>query len=328
MAEQVKITKKFLESTPYDDSSTYLVGVKTLSLAKENKSGSPSIIEYCTTDSNCPEIDRVEMEFTKGMDLRQYSGTAEVIDLRLTKEFTENNTDKIIWDSSDMNTNSNAVILSKDSYDGVKYFSKTDTFSIPTSMRTYLLKHTYIDVKCIVYNYSEKVTDRDIFSNCQNIKDLPKLDFKYIPKNIVYSRFKEKKYIFNQENNTSLLYINLPYEYYSKLTIDNEFLAYNINEGYYVGHSNCCESKMNHLCYDIAKNGILKPIQFFLGSKGSITPAWSNKRILSALYLGLPEIPAVIISNNNGIDPRILYKSGGDCTEMLNKYLSPYFIPA
>lgn len=327
MPKQVSITKKFLESTPYNDSSTYLVDTKaTRKPAQATPPSFVNVIEDCTSYEFCPKMKLKKMKLGKKFDLRKYAGVAEVIDFRLKKAFLEKNYENIIWDNSDLNTGDNAVLLSKDCYDGVKYFAKADTLSIPVSIKSYLSNHDYIDVKCIVYNYPEKKVDREEFSSCQNKIEMPPLSFKGLPEEINYNVFESSYYHFG--SNDSLLYINLPLEYYSKIKVDNEFLAYNVNEGYYVGHSNCCEAKMNHLCYDVAKNGIQKPVQFFLSDKGCLVPAWSNKRILSALYLQLPEIPAIIISNSIRVDPRTIYKESGDCTELLNKYLSPYFITA
>lgn len=327
MSKQISITKKFLESKPYNDEDTYLVDeVKKAKAVQSPKPSYLNIVEECINNVHCPKIIQENFKFSKKGDLKKYSGVLEVIDFRLTKEFLEFNKPNIMWNNSDASTSTNAVILSQDCYDGVKYFAKTDTLSVPLSIKLYLNSHTYIDVKCAVYNYPDRKIERPEFSTCKDKVDKPSLNFKFIPEEVSYSKFEDNYYEFNQKDGTALFYTNLPVEYYSKCIIDNEFLAYNVNEGYYVGHSNSCEAKMNHLCYDIAKNGLQKPIQFFILKDGTLCPAWSNKRVLTALYLQLPTIPAVIISNPNVIDSRTIYKDSEDCRELMNKYLSPYFI--
>ena len=78
MPKQVSITKKFLESTPYNDSSTYLVDTKTT--RKPAQATPPSfmnVIEDCTSYEFCPKMKLKKMGLGKKFDLRKYAGVAE-----------------------------------------------------------------------------------------------------------------------------------------------------------------------------------------------------------------------------------------------------------
>lgn len=315
--KMLKPSKELFEKYRYNDDIEYLVG---------DDFNYKSDIEYPNTSINklVESVAKEEIPFEyeeidyEKADLSHLTGTVEEVYININEEFLSRFSEvHIAYTDSLMEIRK----LKDASYDGISYYCKSDSLLIPSCIKDYILSRE-LKCKVSIYNYAFcKENLRGLF-NCQII-DIPELKFIDIPKRIKYAKLKENKYIANKDS--SILYLNLPREYYRKICCDNETLAYNINKQCFIGHSNCNQTKLNHLCYDIAKNGFQKIIQLKLLEDGRLMPYFSNKRVLMAEYLNLPTIPAAIVLDSYKIWQNFYYDSG-NVRNFARKYLEPYFI--
>lgn len=318
--EPVAVTKKLLESR-YDDNSTYYKNYKKPEIEQGIDVYNIDFLESLATSDECPEIEYEEIECSCPGIVHPKSNVQQ-IEFELTKEMLDGLEGKNLFIcNQDAGILANAELLKDDFIDGVKYFAPTDTFVIPFAIKQFIEKNGKQKVHISIYNWDMRKIHRKEFSECTSVK-LPKLKFKGFPKTIKMAKFKEKKYIPNK----FCLYINLPYEYYRNCVTDSEYLAYNINAGYYIGHSGCNESKLNHLVYDIAVNGLQQPIQFKILQNGNVMPLASNKRVLAAEYLGLPYIPAIVLLDQSPDKSYSWFYESKDVIDMANEMFAPYFI--
>ena len=190
--------------------------------------------------------------------------------------------------------------ICNDRYDGINYYAPTDTLEIPKIIKDRIDLGECINVNMAIYNIDKAIVNHSIFNNLEQ-SSVPNLNFDYISKNIKYSFFeKEYKTELKIKNQPTFYcqYQNLLNSDYKSIKTDYQTLAYDVQEGIFYGHSNANQTKLNVLCNDIAKNGLLKPIQMKKFKNGDITPYFSNKRFLIALYLNLPLIPICIITDD------------------------------
>lgn len=295
-----------------------------------------------TTELNCvcetlptelaPKLIYKEIPFKKG-NMEVFKSYVEYIpiflDINLIHTFSEKGEVRINYnDGSDRKT---AFKLINNTYDGVAFYGTNNTLVIPVSIYNLAVETGKpISCLCAVYNYNKCSVKYQCFDSC-NDREIPELNFKYIPNTIKYAELEEEKYgtIQGKDGNTyTYLFKNIPFEYYSRcIHIDSRTLAYNFDKGYFIGHSNANQTKLNHLCYDVAKNGLKKCIQLKLLPDGSSVLYFSNKRQLVAQYLGVPSIPMVVILDNQEM-PLYLssYKPNIDCKDIANKLFNPYFL--
>ena len=247
-----KISKEFLENNGYSDSSTYCD--TPFIYAKERQIfNQMEIVEQLASKENCPDFKEGYVKI-EPMDLTDLAGYSQDKEIDITPEFLSKFS--IMLDDSDEDTEDNAIILAKNSYDGVRYFSRTKTLVVPISIINYIEKYGRIKCGIKIYNYIKG--DKSI-KWCRQRSIDRKFRIEFLPKFAKYRIFKDEKYLFTEINKqfVSVLYKNLPIDYVMKCTVDNEFLCYDTDLREYIGHSNCNEFKLNHLCYDIAKNGLI-----------------------------------------------------------------------
>lgn len=328
----LKVTKKLLEYH-YNDDIKYEEGDKL----DKHKAEFPDM--ELTTELNCiceylptklsPKLIYKETKFNKG-GLSPYKSYVEYIPLTLTKEILDEFSGHIAINYNNNTDKDVAERLSQDTYDGLAFYGTTGTLALPQSMEKYIKDYGKLDCICAVYNYNLSPIKYPCFKNCKENIKIPDLNFKYIPETIKYAVLEEEEYGTLQGNKGKYTYLfkNLPLEYYSKyIHIDSRTLAYSVEDDYFIGHSNSNQTKLNHLCYDVACNGLKKPIQLKLLEDGSSILYFSNKRQLMAQYLGVPSIPAIIILDNNKIpDYLCCYKPNFDCRDLANRLFNPYFL--
>lgn len=272
------------------------------------------------------ELDTCPLNVNNQQDCQSISESAY---FEIKKDFLDQ-FENVIINENDEITEQNFDKLKNYFYDGVIYYAVNDTLVIPQAIYHYLNDETPINVKITVYNYAKRIKDYEVFKNFgKTVQNT--LHFEYIPEICTFSKLKETKFgIFKALEDKyfdyNYLYINLPKEFYTNHIVDNKFLIYNTEENIYYGHSCANQTKLNVLAKDVAKNGLKKVIQFKLLKDGSLLPLFSNKRLLIAKYLGLPSIPACIISEpftgyefSHYIKPEVN-------KEKLNEFLKPYFM--
>lgn len=322
--QMLKPSIELFESFPYNDDIEYLI---TDNLEYHSDIPYPNVEENKQVEELAQrelDMEYETIDFKQPGDLSHFSGVVEEVFIDFDSEVLEN-FENVFKDISDPDLSVQS--LKNLSYDGIRYYCKTDTLVVPSVLLDYVNSNRVINkCKISVYNYKYCKQEIKDLIKCKTIEE-PKLEFQFIPKEIKYAKIKEPVYTEDLENNVRALYMNLPREYYRKICLDNETLAYNINKECFIGHSNCNQTKLNHLCYDVAKNGFKKVIQLRLLEDGKLVPYFSNKRVLIAEYLDLPTIPVVIISNAFSYSPdRILYYDSGIVRDLANKYLAPHFI--
>lgn len=320
----IKPSLEFFESIPYNDDIEYL---KTDDLSYHSNTPYPDNKENIQVETLAKKwlpMRQEIVDFEGPGDLSHFSGIVQEINKNINKNFLSH-FGSIIEDQNDSNLP--ISVLKNLSYDGIRYYCKTDTLVVPQVLLNYIQNsENGIRCKISVYNYKYCRKDLKNILRCKKIKE-QKLEFKFIPEKIKYSILEETIYLKDPCNGLFSLYTNLPREYYRKICLDNETLAYNVNKQCFIGHSNCNQTKINHLCYDVAKNGFQKVIQLRLMPDGRLMPYFSNKRVLIAEYLNFPSIPVVIICNSfDYIPENFLYYNSGEVKELADKYLKPYFI--
>lgn len=272
------------------------------------------------------ELDTCPLSVNNQQDCQSISESAY---FEIKKDFL-NQFKNVIINENDEITEQNFNKLKDYFYDGMIYYAITDTLVIPQTIYHYLNDETTINVKITVYNYAKRIKDYEIFKNFgKTVQNT--LHFEYIPEICTFSKLKETKFgIFKALEDKyfdyNYLYINLPKEFYTNHIVDNKFLIYNTEESIYYGHSCANQTKLNVLAKDVAKNGLKKVIQFKLLKDGSLLPLFSNKRLLIAKYLGLPSIPACIISEPFASYDFSYYIKPEVNKEKLNEFLKPYFM--
>ena len=320
----LKATKSLFEKNRYNDDIEYL---KTDDFNYKSGIKCPGTVVNIRTEKIAEE----DLEFIKEFidyekaDLSHLTGTVEEIEMEVNSSFLSK-FENVAVNENDRDDKETAIKLAQASYDGVRYYCKTNLLVIPQCIKSYVAKggNPNLTCKISVYNYKYCNEEKRKVFNCQDIKT-PTLKFTAIPKKLAYVKIKEPKYKII-DGDTKVLYTNLPTEYYRQICVDNETLAYNINKECFIGHSNSNETKINHLCYDIAVNGFQKVIQLKLLDGGKLVPYFSNKRVLIGEYLNLPSIPVAVILDSHSYSKDLLYFESGDVKDLANKYLNPYFL--
>lgn len=324
---RLEITPELLSSYKYNDDIAYINGdnfAYKADIPFENTELN-KYIEQLSSEEFSPVLTTKETKKEEG-DLSHIAGFVQYVERDICLKDLER-FENLILDKNEPDTSENARKLLYNPYDGIRYYAKTNTLIVPECILSIL------PARCLVACYNLEAADSIYywFNPCLKNYLVPKLEFVGIPETIKYSVFEEKKCIEKETpfGKAQCLYLNLPYEYYSKACcVDNETLAYSFNDRYFIGHSNCNESKLNHLCYDIAVNDFKKPLQFKLLDNGRIMPYMSNKRFLMALYLKLPYIPAVVCLDSVSFyeEEKNWYSPKEDVSKIANELFAPYFI--
>lgn len=315
-------TKALFEKHKYNDDIEYL---KSDDFSYKSEIEHPDTVINEMVEGVAKEHLDFEYEMIdyKKADLSHLTGTVEEVELEITTDFFKNFANVEI-DENDPITEENRIKLSQASYDGIRYYCKTDLLIVPQAIKSYIFKNNTLKCKVSVYNYKYCQEGKKKIFKCKDIK-VPELKFTAIPKKINYAKLKKPLYKI-LPNGASVLYTNIPREYYTKICVDNETLAYNINKECFVGHSNCNQTKINHLCYDVAKNGFQKVIQLKLLDGGRLVPYFSNKRVLIGEYLNYPTLPVAIVLDMYSYPKNLLFYESEDMTSVANLCLEPYFI--
>lgn len=189
--------------------------------------------------------------------------------------------------------------LCRDRYDSVNYYAMTDILEIPKKIKHFLDLGYTLPINVAIYNYKYAQVKHSIFNDITPINCTPKIIFKYIPAKGKYSYFEKNsmlKITHSKYATYSCKYQNLENKDFKKIITDCQTLAFDADEQIFYAHSNSNQTKVNVLCQDIAKEGLLKPIQMRLLKNDKMTPFLSNKRFLISCYLNLPKIPICIIN--------------------------------
>lgn len=175
------------------------------------------------------------------------------------------------------------------------------------------------------YNIPEFITIQD---KSLLTKELPR--FKEY-KNIKYSKIKKSIFKeFNLGNNKYQVFLtNIPYEYYrNHIILKAPVFMYNyLQNKYTVGinendfdNNDSIETHID----SIVENGMFKSLNFRLLNKGNLLNIQSYNRLIIARILGLPSIPAYIVSgNDNSSDDYFDLK---DLSLYANEVFNPYFV--
>jgi len=303
-----------LFSRPYNDDSDYsdlrLLDSKSNVICPDVETN--KILEMIKDNPDIPIIYKDEIDIENFSEVTSISTEVSSTYVTLDREFLNNH--NYFLNRSDDDLESTALRLKDEYYDGISHFINNgrEIYVIPISIFRYLSTKP---LNCRVSHYVR-------------FKNAPKLDFQLIPKKIKYIYLTEKKFITYPSDHSgtfSVLYMNLPKEYYKEVLVDFKTLAYDKDRSYYIAHSDSNQTKINHLTYDIATNGLQKVVQLKLLSGGRLTPYYSNKRFLALYYLNLPTIPVAIVLDSYKYPEEFLLESQKDCSELAKKYLEPYF---
>lgn len=325
----IPITVDFLESIRYQDDQRYFQQDIPERIDIEKPTGQINrIVDKLATIFPGDQMISNKISINKVKDplpisTVQYAGITLTIDI--VRQFKN-----IIELDNDLLNDRAAQVLATTTVDGICYYGLTGTLAIPRSIVRYLHNHSTIYAIFTIYDLDKVQNPMEIFRLLKPLPDnIPQLDFVGIPDRVAVNTLKETAYGMVMDDHQDLyhyLFVNLPYAYYKNCTVDCEFLSYNLTEQYYQAHSDCNISKINHLAYDIATNGLQSAIQFKLLDDGNIIPYFSNKRYLIARYLQLPEIPAIIILDKHKFSQHnILYRPNTDLKDFANQLFAPYF---
>ena len=318
-----------LFSKPYNDNLKYIEGEIGSKDYTYNIGLLSPLNEVCENlAQTAPIIFYEDIPFNKG-NLSIFKSWCQNLTLDLTmKDFDDFQNVELSEDDPD--DEPTALKLVNNTYDGVSYYSIYDTLQVPRSIYHYIEKHGHLTCQVTLYNYDRRIVDHKIFNQALTTCQIPELDFKYIPETIKYSKIGEHRTGHIRGKDGVLYfyyYFNLPKEYYTKcINIDCRTCCYNVNKGYFVGHSNTNQTKLNHLCYDIANNGLKSVIQIKLLNNGNSMVYFANKREFMAHYLGYPTLPAVVIMDGWNLP---LYKNLWKLeshAELANQLFNPYFL--
>lgn len=318
-----------LFSKPYNDNLKYIEGEIGSKDYTYNIGLLSPLNEVCENlAQTAPTIFYEDIPFNKG-DLSIFKSWCQNLTLDLTmKDFED--FQNVVLSEDDPDDDPTALKLINNTYDGVSYYSIHDVLQVPRSIYHYIEKHGHLTCQVTLYNYDRRIIDHKIFKQALTTCQIPELDFKYIPETIKYGKIGEHR-TGNLRGTDGVMYFyyyfNLPKEYYTKcINIDCRTCCYNVNKGYFVGHSNTNQTKLNHLCYDIANNGLKSVIQIKLLNDGNSMVYFANKREFMAHYLGYPTLPAVVIMDGWNLP---LYKNLWKLeshAELANQLFNPYFL--
>lgn len=216
-----------------------------------------------------------------------------------------------------------------DAYGLLEYFG---SFGIAMASEDYL-KHIKMNDTDIVMNvygieYAESIPEF-LRTKLQPVSNMPSY-FCKVPNSSKYSMFDSTSYtiVDNKDICKAPIYIlnvNLPYEYYSTVQLADYNYCYDvISKGFWFTSSD--KDEMDALIIDIAKNGIQKPLYLEIDNGTIVSTNDSHARILSALYLQLPYIPACLYVTSENINyfEKLINKVNPDKT-LINEICAPYF---
>ena len=326
MTEMLKMTREMFD-LPFNDNIRYEEGDD---ISKQIPNGNLDAFHRALEQiySHAPKLILKDGEFKKG-NLSHYNHIVENVEIELTEDIIHQFKHIFVKDSED--SEEEALQLAQDNYDGVSYYAGADFLWLPIGIKHYVEDHQKMKVKVAVYDFWNRINFNTPFENlCQLVYPKEPIDFPYIPDKIKYSVFEERKFerISTEFGDWLCLFVNAPYEYYSKhIDIDCRTLAYNITENCWVGHSNDNFSKMNHLCYSVAKNGLPIPVAAeFCGSTGNCILYASNKKQMMAQYIRCPTIPLILIVSPVRVERGLLFSTDEVNKELANSIVNPEFL--
>lgn len=193
-----------------------------------------------------------------------------------------------------------------------EYWAKYNKINISKEVAERIKKEKEIVSQMILFDIENQCCELPYFiKDYQDIKQ-PTYFKVNVDENGVCNVFKKpsKVYINNVYNHKVVYQLcNLPYEYYSKHIIQPCSLHYNYTLNKFI--SSLKESpEIENQIQDINKNGLMLPLVLKINKNGVITKLVNcNTRFISAYYLKLPEIPAVL-----------MYDGTNDITSYLSNY--------
>lgn len=123
---------------------------------------------------------------------------------------------------------------------------------------------------------------------------------------------------------TTILHLDVPYEIYSECLNNVHHLNYNLNT-----HEFMClrksMPKFQSVCRDIEEHGMLVPVTFMIWNQ-NLVPIENSSRILMAILLKLPTIPACIVDTEYNIHYENMYHNSTNTYIKMNELLHPYLV--
>lgn len=312
MKKMLKLTDEILE-LPFNDNIRYEEGDDVAKRTPDKIPNDPLNVALQLLYKEAPKLKTKSYKSKDFGNMTPYKTKIVFEECTLTRNFLESKKENLQVIPGD-NSEEEAKTLSKEYYDGVNFFSNSQTIRIPSSILEYIEKYKSMEVCSASYNYDKNVKEFSV---------------EKLPEKRVYSFFGEEKFgrITTAEGQWTYLCKDIPYKFYSKnINIDARTLAYDEENDTFYGHSGDNFAKMSHLCYDIAKNGLPIPVAALFNNNGTLTLYGSNKKQMLAQYLKCPTIPMIIISGPIGVSDYLLnYKPEGNVNE-LNELINPYFM--
>lgn len=118
---------------------------------------------------------------------------------------------------------------------------------------------------------------------------------------IKYSRFGGKKFA-SVSNDEILLFIDIPYKYYSRVCTHDDFLGYSEKDETFLACDTLDIKDIKKAADDVAKNGFDIPVYLKIVNGNIVSYKYSKRQMLLALYFGSPTIPACIIITSACMD--------------------------
>lgn len=209
--------------------------------------------------------------------------------------------------------------LSMDIIDNIKYFDDKNKLYTPSIVDKTLEENqdNYYDMIVSYYNLKK--------DNKWGFKIVEKLPILF-PK-VVSSKHTtiERKYYSDIENNTFVLYENLPIELYGNVIVDEQSLMFDMDLLTYYAKGKTQEDIINKFNTIVSK-GYTTPLQMMINPNGSLLPLGCDVEYIIATYLSLPSIPVAFVSSST-IDKQYIEKyTISPNKEKLGEILSPYLI--
>lgn len=118
---------------------------------------------------------------------------------------------------------------------------------------------------------------------------------------IKHSRFEKRKFV-SVSNDEILLFVDIPYEYYSRVCTHDDFLGYSEKDETFLACDTLEAKDIKKAADDIAKNGFDIPVYLKIVDGNIVSYKYSKRQMLLALYFGLPTIPGCIVTTSVNMD--------------------------
>ena len=117
---------------------------------------------------------------------------------------------------------------------------------------------------------------------------------------LLYSVF-EKRYYQKLKDGTLTISVNLPFAYYNKIHVWDNFFCYDIaKHEYWTTGSE--EKRLRKLVTDIALNGIQNPLMMKVENATVVSTKECYGRLLSSMLLRIPTIPVILFITGEQVD--------------------------